>query len=225
MYRTVEESEQFGVRRSTRALEHPDSDEKASNLAGPANVEYFSSCCLEWKELPGNRREVEVAREQLHETNFAKLYQAVGENLISVSGDGGCTIGQFWDGSFPPFLGRVVTVQSASFAPSDKVSWEIREECMVAALRWVIRGLIQSEHLTQFGPRETLSDLGVIVPNHIYYIDESEVPFDILDVKELTRQNGLAMRKTRVVRMRYNSASTRRLGQNVLPATHRSCRL
>jgi hypothetical protein len=79
-------------------------------------------------------------------------------------------------------------VQSASFATSDKVTWEIREECMVASLRWVIRGLIQSEHLTQFGPRKTLSGLGVIVPSHIYYIDESEVPFDILDVKELTHQ-------------------------------------
>jgi hypothetical protein len=185
LHRLVEESEHAGLRRSTRASDNPDAD-KASNPAGPDNVEYFCSCCSEGNELPGTRLEVEVARERLHETLFAKTFQAIGMNLISVANDDS-TLGQFVDGSFPPFLGRVVPVQSA-FAPNDKVSWEIRDQYVVAALRWVIRGLIHSGHLTQLGPRESLTDLGVIIPNHIYFVDESQVPFDILDVKELTRR-------------------------------------
>ena len=79
------------------------------------------------------------------------------------------------------------------------VQWEIREPYIVPALRWVIRGLLNTDHLVQISDsgsvgnplRESIlsqNENVLLFPNHIYYIDESSVPFDILDVKELARR-------------------------------------
>ena len=112
-------------------------------------------------------------------------------------------LAEYADGSFPPYLGRIVPMiplsKEAFPDGTPNVQWEIREPYIVPALRWVIRGLLNTEHLVQISDsgsvgnplrESTLSqnENALLFPNHVYYIDAQATPFDVLDVKELTRR-------------------------------------
>jgi Bromodomain len=212
IHRLSEENEQLGTRRSTRATENSELD-RTKNAATMSSfaIEYI---CTNTKRStdslpPINRSQVEMLRERLHETYFAKLYHAYGKDLqlvhdIDDAKDASNVIAQYSSGSFPPFLGRVVPMiplcqkseeGEASCVPMQK--WEIRESMVLPALRWIIRGLLYSEHLVQIADgsgnplRESLlsqSENTVVLANHVYFIDDTETPFDVLDIKEMTRR-------------------------------------
>jgi hypothetical protein len=111
---------------------------------------------------------------------------------------------QYADGSFPPYLGRVVpmlplsnpdVMSNGNVSVVPKQTWEIRETCLVPALRWIIRGLLHTEHFVQiadgFGNPlrgSQISENAVLLPNHVYYVDDTMIPFDTLDIKEMTRR-------------------------------------
>ena len=148
--------------------------------------------------LPSTRQDVECLCERLHESFYANLHKEFVESLEQAGGtndgnggdkskkDDELPIGSFSYGSFPPFLGRMVPV---SLAKHGKFSWEIRAPFQVPALRWVIRGLIQSGHIGELEPLEQESMAsGVIMANHVYYTDNSLQPFEVLDSKELARR-------------------------------------
>jgi hypothetical protein len=106
----------------------------------------------------------------------------------------------FTDNSFPPFLGRIVPVGFCPSASSGDnfcdVKWEIRAPYIIPALRWVLRGLIQSGHLSEIEPLSNslqdnipvVSGDGVILINHAYYHSNVMRPYDALDVKEMARR-------------------------------------
>ena len=220
LHRLTEESEQMGVRRSTRAvLEQQQEQNPVLSSSSGLDIEYkcpladiFNSSC-DIEEVPRNRLQVEVFRERLHESYFAKLFQLHGKKLtqheqLQDSGDVWdeskfLFVAEYADGSFPPYLGRVVPMiplsKDASSDLKPNVKWEIREPFIVPALRWIIRGLLNSEHLVQTSDsgftgnplRESIlsqSENVLLFPNHIYYINESTLPFDVLDVKEMARR-------------------------------------
>jgi len=87
--------------------------------------------------------------------------------------------------SFPPYLGRVIAPNS-----KEHVLWEIRTPFIVPAIRWVLRGLIESGHLSPLEPMTPDSTLssGVIMTNDVYYCDSRLPPFEVLDSKELQRR-------------------------------------
>mmetsp|Transcript_90718 Transcript_90718/g.135932 ORF Transcript_90718/g.135932 Transcript_90718/m.135932 type:complete len:166 (+) Transcript_90718:2-499(+) len=120
--------------------------------------------------------------EKRHEGLYSKLYQQHANKLVSAQENS--NIGLYSVGAFPPYLGRVVPV-----AGNSEVSWEIRTAFLIPALRWVLRGLIQSEHLTAIDPM-TSTDLtsGVVLTNDAYYFDANLTPFEVLDLKELQRR-------------------------------------
>jgi hypothetical protein len=182
LHRQVEEKEVATIRRSTRAHDYVDGFQ-GSKMAGTSDLEYFSEGSCDGDHLPGNRLQVELAREHLHEKYFARMYKEKQKLLASASDSHGTSL--FSDGSFPPYLGRVVPVQFPG--KTNGMSWEIREPFVVAALRWVIRGLIRSEHLGELEPVVS-GDAGIVIANNVYYAEENEVPFEVLDVKELTRR-------------------------------------
>lgn len=139
--------------------------------------------------LPKTRAEVELACERIHEEYFSKLYYRL-QKFVKVKGD--AAWGVYTDGAFPPYLGRVIPMPTFS-ADCKRISldgvsirWEIREANLVPAVRWVIRGLLQSEHLAQLETLDSSSNL--ILPNNVYYIDPESTPFDVVDTKELTRR-------------------------------------
>jgi len=111
----------------------------------------------------------------LHEVYFAKLYQQLSKFLQPIDSD----YGSYVNASFPPFLGRVMP----SLAPDsvEDVTWEIREPYVLPAIRWVLRGLVQSGHLSEL-------DADILLTNDIYYTDDSQQPFDVLDMKEMQRR-------------------------------------
>jgi Bromodomain len=210
MHRLGEENDQQGTRRSTRASEHSEIDRTKSAAAiSSFEIEYM------WTNMPRvadvvppvNRSQVELLRERLHETYFAKLYHAWGKHLvqdITDEIDATSSISHYSSGLFPPYLGRVVPMiplcqnnheGDANYTLIQK--WEIRESMVLPALRWIIRGLLHSEHLVQIADgsgnplRESLlsqSENAVVLPNHVYFIDDTETPYDVLDVKEMTRR-------------------------------------
>ena len=145
---------------------------------------------------PKNRLEIELLQEKLHEEYFAKLYYEKKKFLSSSLDDGDGDFGMFKEGSFPPFLGRAVPLSfSASNDPTsqqnqDKFHWEIRSPYILPALRWVLRGLVESQHLSAVEGITATDPLqsGVLLANHMYYIDKSMEPFDVLDLKELQRR-------------------------------------
>lgn len=106
---------------------------------------------------------------------IAKLYQQLSKFLQPIHKDYGSYV---LSSSFPPFLGRVMP----SLAPGN-------------AIRWVLRRLIHSGHLTEV-------DADVIMTNDIYSADDSQQPFDVLDMKEKQR------------RRRANATSERGRGRN-----------
>jgi hypothetical protein len=116
-----------------------------------------------------SRKKVEGKLESLHETYYAKLYKSLRKELFSETG-----YGTYANDSFPPYLGSVV--------PNNRTNdcvWEIRSIYVIPAIRWVIRGLIQSGHFTAIEPLSAL-DGGLIFPNDILYIDKSVSSFGVL---------------------------------------------
>jgi hypothetical protein len=141
---------------------------------------------------------VEGVRETLHEQFYARLYRQHSPNAMILDSE----LGKYAEGSFPPYLGRV-------FEGSDGgVVWEIREQYVIPALRWVLRGLVRSGHLAEVdgslsegiaadndiaitGPRAGVAftfGSGIVVPNHEYYINNTFEPFELLDEKEIMRK-------------------------------------
>ena len=161
-----------------------------------------------------SRLGAEGIQELIHESFYAKLYRDHSPNaLILESG-----IGTYASGSFPPYLGRVISSSSSSFSSSDgdnggcssispSIVWEIREQYLIPALRWIMRGLVRSGHLDEVdgslseGALEdaalrsgTSLGSGIVVPNHEYYYNNNNIsnenvrPFDVLDEKEILRK-------------------------------------
>jgi hypothetical protein len=218
-HRLTEENEQLGIRRSTRAVEQQQ-DKKTPSSTNGLELEYFytypsrligdTSSDLE-RTSPNNRFQVEILREQLHELHFAKLFQSSGKalsqkqyNVNDIDGDEQSFYAEYADGTFPPYLGRVVPMvpiinKNSPDVVVPNVQWEIREPFIVPALRWIIRGLLHTDHLVQSSDgglsgnplRESLLSQNenlLLFPNHVYYIDEKETPYNILDTKELARR-------------------------------------
>lgn len=144
---------------------------------------------------------VEGVRETLHEQFYAKLYRQHSPNAMILDNE----IGKYVGGSFPPYLGRVFDTSNDN---GSGIIWEIREQYVLPALRWILRGLVQSGHLAEVdgslsegiaadndisttGPRAGIAftfGSGVVVPNHEYYINEKFEPFEVLDEKEILRK-------------------------------------
>jgi hypothetical protein len=149
----------------------------------------------------------EGIQELIHESFYAKLYRDHSPNaMILESG-----LGTYAGGSFPPYLGRVIPSSSSSSklesngggcgGSSPSIVWEIREQYLVPALRWIMRGLVRSGHLDEVdsslseGALEdaalrssTSFGSGIVVPNHEYFYNSNENvrrSFDVLDEKEI----------------------------------------
>jgi len=197
LHKQVEETESAGLRRSTRSHDHSDQAGGGTASASRSNFEYVCTEALpqevkgdaadpEEDRPPASRLEVELVREKLHEKFFAKLYKDYHKSLVpQAQGQVESGIGRFSDEAFPPYLGRVI--------PSGKRSgenvWEIREPYLVVALRWVIRGLVHSGHLSEIEPMtsDSLSS-GAVLANNVYFVDATREPFEVLDSRELIRK-------------------------------------
>ena len=204
--RTIDEAEASGLRRSTRAVGHDEGGSKRGKKGRAPDKEYvmlneFEQAFVKNSEelssnpAPSTRSDVEYLCERLHDSYYADIYKNISASLeqsdlsmmngeVKEKLEG--PLGSFANGSFPPFLGRMIP---HSMAKHGKFSWEIRAPFQIQALRWVIRGLIKSGHLGEVEPleQENLSS-GVIMTNHVYYTDSSLQPFEILDSKELARR-------------------------------------
>ena len=156
-----------------------------------------------------SRLGVEGVLVSLHEDVYARLYRerADGPGTEPEAPHGG--LGRYVNGTFPPYLGRVVVPPASSAdgadvaggdGPDPPKNWEIREEHLVPALRWVLRGLVKSGHLDEVdaslsdgllddAPSRQSFGPGVVVPAHEYYRDASsgDVPYDVLDRREILR--------------------------------------
>ena len=148
-----------------------------------------------------SRLGVEGVRETLHENFYARLYQQHSPNAMILENE----VGKYVGGSFPPYLGRVF--DTSADKNGSNIVWEIREQYVIPALRWVLRGLVRSGHLAEVdsslsegvspdndgstGPRAGVAfsfGSGVVVPNHEYYFNEQFEPFEVLDEKEIMRK-------------------------------------
>jgi hypothetical protein len=185
LHRQAIEADHMGLRRSTRASDGQENG-GVSSIGRMGEFVYFMPGLEKLVGAPKNRLEIEQSREVLHEIFFAECFQDKVSDFIP-SADNSLNWGSFSDGSFPPYLGRVVP-SASPYLPGSHCVWEIRDQFIIPALRWIIRGLVNSEHLKELEPLEFTTGSGVVIPNHIYYIDESKQPYDILDSKELTRR-------------------------------------
>ena len=194
MQRELEEHEVANMRRSTRTQQGLDASVKDYKHSKD-DFEYFVEDASTLEDArsaaPRSRVEIEVELERCHEEYYAKLYQEYSSLLTSSVSkklpniEGSSSIGLYVNGSFPPFLGTVVPLSGISEA-----SWEIRSPFVVPALRWVIRGLIGSGHLTAIEPLTADSSMssGVIIANDVYYWDAQLQPFEVLNLRELQRR-------------------------------------
>merc|ERR1712032_1692335 len=91
-----------------------------------------------------SRLAAEGVQEAIHERFYAKLYHDHSSDAFILDG----AIGKYENGSFPPYLGNIVPT-SLSGSRFDCVVWEIREQYLIPALRWVLRGLVKSGHLDE----------------------------------------------------------------------------
>jgi hypothetical protein len=182
LHHAVSEDEASRLRRSTRAhdrLVQPtrSKSESLEYVLCASNSEQVS-----WQKETethlSTRFHVEISQEKRHEEYYSKLYQRYEKSLVASS-----QYGRFSPGSFPPYLGRVIPRRCGR-----EGRWEIRSPFVVPALRWVVRGLIQSGHLTALEPMTTDPNSGLILTNDIYYIDSRQKPFEVLDTRELQRK-------------------------------------
>jgi len=220
----LQQEESHSVRRSSRARTATkaytdDEDPSSSNATQShstsliAGVEYYlvndnifeskeGQVNEEWSSMPKScrtRTGVEGIQETIHERFYAKLYREITSSNPMILENG---LGSYADGSFPPYLGRVFPEFSSKPDSEEPIIWEIREQFMIPALRWILRGLVKSGHLddvdnslsasaandapTYSGP--TAFGAGVVVPNHEYYYNERFQPFEVLDEKEILRK-------------------------------------
>jgi hypothetical protein len=212
LHRQVELQETSGLRRSTRAHGPEDGPSGGGSKPSSANVEYIPPKGLtkQVDKLPSSRLEIEALGEKLHEEFFARVFKDKVSMLKPIEDDS--KVGMSADGFFPPYLGRVVHVTGA-----DDVSWEIRPQYILAAVKWVLRGLIRSDHLGEVEPMT--SDSGVIIANHIYYVDHNQNPFDVIDNKELNRrkradQEANASSEEEIELSEYEKARAERVARN-----------
>jgi len=142
-----------------------------------------------------SRLGAEGVQETIHELFYAKLYHDHSPSALIL--DSG--FGKYANGSFPPYLGRIVPTSQGS--DRESITWEIRDIYLIPALRWVLRGLVRSGHLAEVdgslsdgilddAPARSASfSAGVVVPSHAYYYNhETAAPYDILDEKEILRK-------------------------------------
>lgn len=186
MQQQSEQNEKAGLRRSARATYNSKAQSsKARSTKGlTVSVEYYlkeklpvlSGVVEPPRMAQSSRSGIESLFEEVHENYYAKLYQQMGKYLKFEK-----QVGSFSNNSFPPYLGRVVPV---SFESCD-CFWEIRSEYVIPALRWVIRGLINSGHLTSLEELSLDAPLssGVIMTSDIYYHDSTLSPFDVLEIR------------------------------------------
>jgi len=152
--------------------------------------------------IPSSRLDVEILQEKRHEEYYSKLYQRYEKELLScydnkkdLDNKSGKVeqFGAYAGSSFPPYLGTVTKCKN-----SHGCLWEIRPPFAVPALRWVLRGLVHSGHLTDTEPMTGNSaessrsnidtNAGSIVTNDVYYHDDKVKPFEVLDIRELKRK-------------------------------------
>jgi len=213
------------LRRSSRSNAKEIEEEDSSNLEeSHTKIEYVlcddsitDSTKESFVKIAENRSAVESIQELMHEelyaNRFYKYYsdsnnpaQLLSQSANSEEDDNEIfEYGKFNDGTFPPYLGRIVptkcphSLSSKSYGEFayDNVSWEIRTPFVIPALRWVIRGLINSGHLVELEPLSLgRTDGGGIIPtqegmilvNHVYFQCNSIIPLDILDAKEMQRR-------------------------------------
>jgi hypothetical protein len=189
MQKAFGEDEEAVLRRSTRS--HDTSERSSSKVSRAiADLEYFPQNSYSGMSnasfsediippsSPSSRKEMEMQLEKKHEEYYSKLFQKYEKELAATD-----TNGMYINGSFPPYLGRVIPSKN-----QHGLLWEIRSAFAVPALRWVIRGLINSGHLTAIEPMTSDTTSGIIITNDIYYYDPSLQPFEILDVRELQRK-------------------------------------
>lgn len=183
-----EERETGGTYRRPRRGETT-TDSRSLSTSTAVNVEYYRSSAEDDRTF-SNRIQVEMELERLHEERFASLFFRLRDLFQKEA-----KVGGFVGDSFPPYLGHVTPTLSDSCMKSQLSSidrangnaqWEIRSDFLIPALRWVIRGLVQSEHLSQ------LDDGDLILPNHVYYIDPQADPFEVLDTRESSRRKRAA---------------------------------
>jgi len=193
LQRLIEEEEKSSVCRSARASHATDDGRGGSKQAnkGGLTLEYYlpndSRIPLPNDDGPLeplvaiSRKKLEAQLEMAHELYYAKSYKHCSKQLFSESG-----YGEYANDSFPPYLGRVVVDGTP-----DGVVWEIRSTYIVPALRWVLRGLIQSGHVTAMEPMSMDSPMssGVIIPNDIYYIDKNIPSFGIFEGKKAKKRD------------------------------------
>lgn len=189
----INDRQDLSIRRSARSnasnSTHTGSRDMSSALNG---VEFFLRNDDSLKEAagslaaaPSDRIGVEEIRETLHEEYYAKLYRQYCSNdatlpvlLETASNDG---IGIYTDGSFPPYLGRIVPSMKSSSQGHD-VTWEIRAQFVVPAIRWILRGLVHSEHFTEWEPfsLQSYETESALLVNHAYYQNDARIPYEVL---------------------------------------------
>lgn len=179
---------------NNEVFQHQPNDAGELKNDGPDDKPVIPTVCR-------SRLGIEGVQETIHEQFYAKLYRDHSPNALIL--DSG--IGKYAGGSFPPYLGRVVSSSvptSTNKDDDDAIVWEIREQYLIPALRWVLRGLVRSGHLGEVdgtlsegvlddAPARTSFGAGVVVPSHEYYHRNAALlqrPFDMLDEKEILRK-------------------------------------
>ena len=197
LHRQYEANESAGLRRSTRATVPEPASYSSPKEEGNSDLEFFSVDGEATKrdnddgvgndtKPPSSRLQLEIERERQHEDFYAKLYQKYSNFLVqspAAANGGSACFGSYAQGSFPPYLGRVVPISGWS-----EISWEIRLPFVIPALRWVLRGLIHSGHVTAIENLDASVGSGVIMTNDVYYWDSDLKPLEVLDSKELQRR-------------------------------------
>eukprot|EP00543_Licmophora_paradoxa_P005523 CAMPEP_0202442058 /NCGR_PEP_ID=MMETSP1360-20130828/1543_1 /ASSEMBLY_ACC=CAM_ASM_000848 /TAXON_ID=515479 /ORGANISM="Licmophora paradoxa, Strain CCMP2313" /LENGTH=872 /DNA_ID=CAMNT_0049057301 /DNA_START=30 /DNA_END=2648 /DNA_ORIENTATION=- len=183
LQRQALQEESNNLRRSNRSNDLEDganrkSGKKVRKNGEKLGIEYFPTHMCYDENIPiTNRVELESFFEHQHESVYAKLYQKYSKKLSSKF-----SLGVYEKNSFPPYLGRLVPTGGPTASDS---TWEIREDYVVAAVRWVLRGLIGSGHLAALEPLSLDAPLssGVIMANDIYYFNPTLKPFDQLELR------------------------------------------
>eukprot|EP00529_Nitzschia_sp_RCC80_P002753 CAMPEP_0113454018 /NCGR_PEP_ID=MMETSP0014_2-20120614/7651_1 /TAXON_ID=2857 /ORGANISM="Nitzschia sp." /LENGTH=1788 /DNA_ID=CAMNT_0000345419 /DNA_START=143 /DNA_END=5509 /DNA_ORIENTATION=- /assembly_acc=CAM_ASM_000159 len=182
LQQAISEDKASRLRRSTRAHDHKAPSARVQNEKLEFVLLDSKTILPSWHKGTESRLttrlEVEIAAEKRHEEHYSSLYQLHEKALLSHS-----EFGKYSPSSFPPYLGRVIPGKNGKAG-----RWEIRSSYVVPALRWVIRGLIQSGHLTALEPMTNDPNSGVILANDVYYYDPARKPFEVLDTRELQRK-------------------------------------
>lgn len=181
LHKVAGENETSGLRRSTRA-HHPSEGKSNKTTTKVDDLEYFFEKAAydetTLSTLPTSRLDLEVLREERHEEYYSKLYFQYEKELAPVG-----KYGLYVNGSFPPYLGHVTPSRNRH-----SMMWEIRSPFAVPAIRWIIRGLIYSGHLTAIEPMTSDVTSGVVIKNDIYYWDRKLQPYEVLDARGLQRR-------------------------------------